>query len=123
MGITWFNVREKEGKASFYKTNITLNTVASTSFEYAYRVQIGIDDDNNVIIKPINKEKVLSGVLDEYGLLKIAIKKTYSRISSTEIMTQIGEVLGLDYEKQPLKFKTIWNDEENELVIYTGGKK
>jgi len=123
MGIKWLNVREKEGSASFYKTNITLNTVASVSFEYAYRVQIGLDDDNNVIIKPINKDKVLSGIFDEYGLLKIAVKKTYSRISSTEIMAQLGEALNLNYDNQPLKFKTYWNENDNELIIYTGGKR
>jgi len=123
MGITWLNVREKEGSASFYKTNITLNTVASTSFEYAYRVQIGIDDNKNVIIKPVNKDRVLRGELDEYGLLKIAVKKTYSRISSTEIMSQLGEALGLNYDNQPIKFTTYWNDENNELIIYTGDKK
>jgi len=123
MAIKWLNVREKEGTASFYNTNITLNTVASTSFEYAYRVQIGLDDDNNVIIKPINKDRVLRGELDEYSLLKIAVKKTYSRISSTEIMTQLGESLGLDYSNQPLKFKTFWDDTDNKLIIYTGGNK
>lgn len=122
MGIKWLNIRDKEGSASFYSTNITLNTVASTPFEYAYRVQIGIDDDNNVIIQPLSKEKVLRGDLDEYALLKIAVKKTYSRISNTEIMKRIGEHLNLDYSNGPIKFKTTWDDNENMLIIYTGGK-
>lgn len=120
MGITWLNVREKEGTASFYRTNITLNTVASTSFEYAYRVQIGLDDNKNVIVKPVSKDRVLRGELDEYSLLKISVKKTYARISSTEIMTQLGMALNLDYSCEPLKFSTYWNDKDNELIIYTG---
>ena len=123
MGITWLNVRGKEGTASFYRTNITLNTVAATSFEYAYRVQIGLDENRNIIIKPISKDRVLRGELDEYGLLKVAVKKTYARISCTEIMTQLGEALGLDYSEEPLKFMTFWDDKENVLIIYTGGSK
>ncbi len=29
MGIIWFGLKEREGVASFYDNNITLNTVAS----------------------------------------------------------------------------------------------
>jgi len=123
MEIKWLNVRDKEGSASFYNTNITLNTVASTPFEYAYRVQIGFDTNNNVIIQPLSKDKVLRGDLDEYGLLKIAVKKTYSRISNTEIMKQIGKHLNVEYSKEPIKYRTYWNDNENVLIIYTGGDK
>ena len=122
MGITWLSVRSKEGSASLYKTNITLNTIASTPFEYAYRVQIGLDDDKNILIKPINKDKVLRGDMDEYALLKIAVKKTYARISCTEIMKQLGDALKFDYSLEPLKFPTTWDDNENVLIIKTGGK-
>lgn len=121
MGITWLSVKSKEGTASLYSTNITLNTIASTPFEYAYRVQIGLDDNKNILIQPVNKEKVLRGDLDEYALLKIAVKKTYARISCTEIMKQLGEALHLDYSTEPIKFLTTWDDKENVLIIKTGG--
>ncbi len=120
MPIKWLNVASKEGTASLYNTNITLNTVASVPLEYAYRVQIGFDDNNNVVIQPLNKEKVIRGDLDEYSLLKISQKKTYSRISSTRIMEQIAEHLGIVLDNEPKKFKTIWDDNENVLVILTG---
>lgn len=123
MGITWLSVKSKEGTASLYSTNITLNTIASTPFEYAYRVQIGLDDNKNILIQPVNKEKVLRGDLDEYALLKIAVKKTYARISCTEIMKQLGEALHLDYSTEPIKFLTTWDDKENVLIIKTGGSK
>lgn len=122
MGITWLSVKSKEGTASLYSTNITLNTIASTPFEYAYRVQIGLDDNKNILIQPINKEKVIRGDMDEYALLKIAVKKTYARISCTEIMKQLGELLKLDYSEEPLKFQTEWDDKENVLIIKTGGR-
>lgn len=120
MEIKWLNAGEREGTASFYSTNITLNTVASTPFEYAYRVQIGFDEKGNVVIMPINKDKVLRGDMDEYNLLKIAVKKTYSRISSTEIMRQIGRVLNVEFSDEPKKYKTSWDDTNNILIVYTG---
>jgi len=55
MGITWLNAKEREGVASFYSTNITLNTVASVPFEYAYRVQVGIDDQIMLLFSHLAK--------------------------------------------------------------------
>ncbi len=123
MGITWLNAKEREGVASFYSTNITLNTVASVPFEYAYRVQIGIDDQDNVVIQPLSKDRVERGDLDEYAIQKIAIKKSYSRISSTDIMKRIAQTLNITLDETPRRFKTKWDDKENILHIYTGKEK
>lgn len=119
MAITWLQAKEKNGIASFYNTNITLNTIASIPFEYAYRCQVGITDDKNIVIEPLTKDNVLSGKLDEYNLLKISIKPTYSRIASTLLMTKISEILGLELSDRAIKFETIWNEEENHLIIKT----
>ena len=123
MGITWLNAKEREGVASFYSTNITLNTVASVPFEYAYRVRIGIDDQDNVVIQPLSKDRVERGDLDEYAIQKIAIKKSYSRISSTDIMKRIAQTLNITLDETPRRFKTKWDDKENILHIYTGKEK
>lgn len=123
MGITWLNAKEREGVASFYSTNITLNTVASVPFEYAYRVQVGIDDYDNVVIQPLSKDRVDRGDLDEYAIQKIAIKKSYSRISSTDIMKRIAQTLNITLDETPRRFKTKWDDKENILHIYTGKEK
>ena len=123
MGITWLNAKEREGVASLYSTNITLNTVASVPFEYAYRVQVGIDDQDNVVIQPLSKDRVERGDLDEYAIQKIAIKKSYSRISSTDIMKRIAQTLKITLDETPRRFKTKWDDKENILHIYTGKEK
>ena len=70
MSIKWFSTKEKIGSASFYATNITLNTIASVPFEYAYRVQVGIDDNGNIVIEPLSKERVIRGDLDEENIFK-----------------------------------------------------
>lgn len=120
MSIKWFSTKEKIGSASFYATNITLNTIASVPFEYAYRVQVGIDDNGNIVIEPLSKERVIRGDLDEYDLLTIAVKKTYSRISSTALMKRIQESLNINLKENSMKFDTKWVEKDNLLIILTG---
>ena len=117
MAIKWFSAKEKVGTASFYTTNITLNTIASVPFQYAYRVQVGIDDDNNIVIEPLSKERVIRGDLDEYAIQKISIRNTYSRISSTSLMSRISEAIGVEFSDSPIKYETKWDEKENILTI------
>lgn len=120
MGIQWFSTKEKNGSASFYNTNITLNTIATVPFEYAYRVQVGMDEKNNIVIQPLSKDRVQRGDLDEYAIQEISVKKTYSRISSTVLMKKIGSALNIELSSKPLKFETSWDEVANILTIYTG---
>ena len=119
MAITWLTTKEKNGVASLYNTNITLNKVASVPFEYAYRCQVGITDEKNIVIEPLSKERVIKGDLDEYAILKISVKSTYSRISSTLLMTKIAGFLNIELSDKPLKFETMWNEKDNILTIMT----
>ena len=120
MAIQWFSTKEKLGSASFYNTNIKLNTIATVPFEYAYRVQVGMDENNNIVIQPLSKERVLRGDLDEYAIQQISIKKTYSRISSTILMKKIGSSLNIELSDKPVKFETSWDEVQNILTIHTG---
>ena len=47
--------------------------------------------------------------------------KSFARISSTLLMKQIIEVLGLSMEKPPIQFETTWDSVENILIINTKG--
>ena len=117
--IKWFNVKERSGVASLYPNNITLNTTAMYPLDFAYKVQVGMDDNNNIIVKPLTKDVVESGMLDECCLLKLEIHKSFARISSTLLMKQIIEVLELKMEKPPIQFETTWDSVENILIINT----
>ena len=119
MAIQWFSSKEKTGTASLYSTNITLNTIASVPFEYAYRIQVGMDEKGNIVIRPLTKEKVESGELDEYTIQHISVKKTYSRISSTTLMKRISEALNVTLDDRPLRFDTTWDEVENILTVHT----
>ena len=115
--IKWFNVKAKKGVASLYSNNITLNTTAMYPFEDAHRVQVGMDDDGNIVIQPLNRTVVESFNLDESCLLKIERHKSFARISSTALMKQIEEVLKISLSKVPVQFSTSWDPEGNVLTI------
>ena len=119
--IKWFNVKDRTGVASLYPNNITLNTAAMSPLDFAYRVQVGLDDNGNIIIKPLSREVVESGVLDECCLLKLEIHKSFARISSALLLKQISEALGLTLTKTPTQFQTNWDSVENILIVNTKG--
>lgn len=122
--IKWFNAKERNGTASLYLNNITLNTVAMYPLDYAFRVLVGVDDNNNIVIKPVSKNEVESGELDESRLLKLEIHKSFARISSSLLMRQIAEECKLSLSKVAVRYETSWDDKENVLVInLKGGAK
>ena len=79
-----------------------------------------LDEDKNIIIKPLAKDVVESGVLDECCLLKIEFHKSFARISSVQLLKQIGEVLRIQFTNKPTQFETRWDSVENVLIIKTG---
>ena len=115
--ITWLSTKDEIGSASLYASNITLNTIAMNKFTTAYRVMVGIDDDNNIILAPLDKDRVLRGDLKEEQLQKISSKKTYSRISSSSLMKQIGSRLNIAFSSTPIKCETRWDDNNNVLIL------
>ena len=119
--IKWFNAKERNGMASLYSNNITLNTVAMYPLDYAFRVLVGIDDDKNIVIKPCSKNEVESGVLDESRLLKLEIHKSFARISSSLLMRQIAEELKIELSKVAVRYETMWDDNKNILTINVKG--
>ena len=115
--IKWFNVKAKNGVATLYSNNITLNTTAMYPFEDAHKVQVGMDDNGNIVIQPLSKAVVESGDLDESCLLMLERHKSFARISSTSLMKQIGEAIGVSLSKVPVQYETSWDPEGNVLTI------
>ena len=121
--IKWINVKAKNGVATLYSNNITLNTTAMYPFDLAYKVQVGIDDNNNIVIQPLSESIVESGDLDESCLLKLERHKSFARISSVSLMKQLSEELGIELSKNPVQFETSWDSVENILTIHVKGAK
>ena len=115
--IKWFNVKAKNGVASLYNSNITLNTTAMYPFDIAHKVQVGLSEEGNIVIQPLTKAFIETGNLDESCLLKIERHKSFARISSVALMKQIGDALKLQLSKNPIQYETSWDSEENILTI------
>ena len=121
--VKWFNVKAKTGVASLYSNNITLNTTAMYPLEDAYKIQVGLDENNNIVIQPLSKSIVESGDLDESCLLKLERNKSFARISSTSLMKQIGEAIGETLSKTPIQYETSWDPDANVLTILVSNGK
>ena len=119
--IKWFNVKDRTGVATLYSNNITLNTAAMSPLDFAYKVQVGIDDNGNIIIKPLSRDVVETGALDECCLLKLEMHKSFARISSAALLKQISEALNLTLSKTPIRFETTWDSVENILIVNVKG--
>ncbi|MCR5491786.1 MAG: hypothetical protein K6F32_06640 [Bacilli bacterium] len=119
--IKWFNEREKDGSASLYTTNLTLNATAAIPFENAYRVMVGVDG-RDLVLRPLDKALVDRGTFDSAALYPIASHKSYARISSTSLMCMIAEELGITLTSQPTRFTARW-DKENGFLRILGPKK
>lgn len=117
MSIKWLMVNEEQLTATFYETNITLNKVASTYFEDAFKVLVGLDLNNEaVVIKNLNKAEAQRGNLDKNQLMDIRIRPSYGRISSKKIMSEIQKAFNLNF-KNHLKYKAKWDLNEKILKI------
>ena len=122
MPIHWFGKTPNDGNASLYISNITLNKVASEPLNSAYKVQVGIDDNKNVVIKPLSKNQVERGDIPNDTIFDYQVKKSYSRICSSALMKDIASSCSLTLSKEPLKIKTEWKSSDGLLIIETNMK-
>ncbi len=115
----WASKKPLDELATLYGSNITLNKSASTHFESAYVVLIGLDQANRQIaVKPLSKEEALSGLIPEDQWHNITVKSSYSRICNKGFMGEVGEMLNLSFEdNRSYKFKAGWSEKEKALII------
>lgn len=124
MGIIWFNEKPKDGVATLYSGNITLNKTAIEELEDAYSVMLGLDyTKKQILIKPLSKDQDQRGDIPEKSRYKITIRSSYGRVSNKEFMDEIAQMIDYDFQNGPLKMDTFWNPEEKLLVIKADKKK
>ena len=117
MGIVWFNERPKDGIATLYEGNITLNKVAIENLEDAFSVMLGIDYDNKLVyIKPLSKDQDQRGDIPEKSKYKITIRSSYGRISNKDFMQELASIINRNL-KDPVKCVTTWDFDEKVLII------
>ena len=119
MAIEWIMSKDTLGTVTFYDSNITLNKVAASYFVDAYKVIVGIDrEKHRVVIKNLSKEEAMRGDVNKNHLLDVAIKKSYGRISSKKVVSDISTVTHFTFTKDTnYKYRAKWNSTEKLLVI------
>ncbi len=119
MAFEWTSRKPAEGLATLYDSNITLNKSASSHFERAYNVLLGLDKANKrIAIKPITKQEVERGAIPEEKRHKITVRPSYARVCNKKFIKEAAEVAKIDLsENNALKFKTLWSSEHQALII------
>jgi len=119
MSFVWASKKPRDGVATLYESNITLNKAASTHFERAYNVLLGFDPDGQrIAVKPVSKEEVDSGTVPEEKRHKITVKSSYARVSNKKFMKEVAQHSNLDLTNgKSFKFKAVWSKPDSALVI------
>ncbi len=117
--FVWASKKPLDDIATLYEANITLNKSASSYFENAYVVLLGLDTNNKKIaIKPISKEEVSMGYIPEEQRHNITVKSSYSRICNKSFLVEVSELMGLKFgNNESYKYKEVWNEKENALIV------
>lgn len=119
MSFEWTSKKPNDGIATLYESNITLNKSASSHFDHAYSVLLGLDRDGLLVaVKPISKEEFQLGAIPEEKRHKITVKPSYARVCNKRFMKEISEVANIDLiDNKSFKFKTTWSKEDHALII------
>jgi hypothetical protein len=119
MSFVWASKKPKDGVATLYESNITLNKAASTHFERAYSVLLGLDEQGQrLAIKPISKEEVDLGTIPEEKRHKITVKSSYARVSNKKFMKEVASVADIDFDKEKaVKFDAVWSKHDSALIV------
>ncbi len=119
MSFVWASKKPKDGIATIYESNITLNKAASSHFEHAYNVLLGLDENNKkVAIKPVSKEEFDIGAIPEEKRHKITVKPSYARVCNKKFISELADVANIDLQNgHSFKFKAHWDKSQSLLII------
>lgn len=118
MTVQWFS-KSLQALATIYDNNITFNTAASRFLDNAYKVVIGFDQkEKTLLIKTVSKEDVSMGLYKSEDLYSVAIKPSYGRIHSKQIVRNLCELFPLDFEnKTSYKYACTWDAPQKVLKV------
>ncbi len=116
--IQWFNKNDKKMMATIYPTNITINKPGLDKISHAYAAMVGIDEEEKMIaVRPLTKSQFESHLYPEGSIFVLSGGKTYTRISSTEFVNVVSDLLGYDFKTGVKKFSCTYDDKNDMLMI------
>jgi hypothetical protein len=118
MEITWFNEKPKDCVVTIAAGSLTLNKPATTYFENAYSVMLGIDKTNKlIVIKPLSKSDAIRHDIADNKKYRITVRTSYSRVTNKAFMEEISELSKLNLETETYKYKSNWDSKEQILIV------
>lgn len=119
MSFIWASRKPKDGIATLYESNITLNKAASSHFNHAYSVLLGLDPSNKLVaVKPVSKEEFDVGAIPTEKRHKITVKPSYARVSNKKFLKDVADLAGIKLtENNSFKYRAHWDAEDAILVI------
>ena len=117
MSFIWASKKPNDGVATLYESNITLNKAASSHFEKAYNVLLGLDTESKrVAVKPISKEEFDIGAIPAEKRHKITVKASYARVCNKKFLKEVAQIANIELkDNNSFKFKTTWNLNQPEV--------
>lgn len=121
MKIEWLSPSVDEGAITIYPTYIVLNKKASDVIHEAFKVAIGVNESNQLIIRPISQDEFeSSSIQNQIMYQNITFTPSYARITGKSIVDCVKEKLNLDFSsQQSFKFKAKYNSVNKMIVVYT----
>ncbi len=84
MSFQWFNEKPKEVIVTLASGNITLNKQASTYFEHAFNVMLGVDaKTQKIAIKPLSKAEAMSHAIPDNKNIRLQFDR-HMHVSPTK---------------------------------------
>lgn len=115
--IEWIDLHPKDLQATMNKNCLTFNSACLPLLQRAYRVRVGIDE-GKLVIYPISKERFDQGDLDERSLFEVKLKKSYARLCSTSLLSELAKRLSLDLST-PKRYPVDGGPDNEYLLIHT----
>lgn len=118
MEISWFNEKPKDCVVTINPGNLTLNKMATSYFENAYSVMLGIEKDKKmIVVKPLLKAEALSHAIPDNKKYRITVRNSYSRVTNKAFVEEITELFNIDLSTNPKKFVANWHSKEQILTV------
>lgn len=84
----------------------------------SYAVMLGLDVSNyKFALHPISQDDYKSKKYPEKNMSVLSGEKSYVRVSSTDFVSKIGNLINHNFSKKPLKYKCYYDQKENLLII------
>lgn len=117
--LEWFSTINKNDYVSINNKSITFPTSSKKIFDTAYKVMLGFDKDEKIIIvSVVDSDRANRGDFDQSLLNHVSVGKSYSRITNKSFIEHLIDLNLLNFSKsQNLKFKASYNEKINGYII------